>query len=29
MDASDFVRALTPLRAFRGEYMGTGLLEEL
>lgn len=29
MDAKEFVRELTPLRAFRGEYIGTGLLESL
>lgn len=29
MRANDFVRELASLRAFRGEYMGTGLLESL
>ena len=29
MRANDFVRELDSLRAFRGEYMGTGLLESL
>ena len=29
MRADDFVRELAPLRAFRSEYMGTGLLENL